>query len=245
MNNRPFKANYPLNILLVAAGLALIFGASHQSTFDTYNISVTANSGDSSCFIPTSFEKRYFSAVESFKSYSAADFTPTPSPSIDNPGEELLINSLCDSATPCSPNCCDNEYCEDYHTYNGDRIEPDRVYTVVYGGVIGLNDFETCVAPSENNSCAQAATNQIYLVDESGAARYIHPYGTDEVPMLYGHVSAMKHDANDSLAVKKVYYFGGRLLNSAENYARCAYRSDYMGICSDLFELTLPSVPIS
>lgn len=99
--------------------------------------------------------------------------------------------------------------------------------------------------PNASNECAQNATNEIYILDESGAARYLHPYGTDKVPSVYGHLSALVEDSTNSLAEKKIYYFGGRLGTSdSDNWSYCSHKSTNFGLCTDIFTLIVPSTPL-
>lgn len=100
--------------------------------------------------------------------------------------------------------------------------------------------------PSVTNECTKNATNEIYIIDENGEARYLHPYGVDQVPAIYGHLSVMvEEDSNNSLAKKKIYYFGGRLGTAdPNNWSYCQTKSPNFGLCADIFVLTVPSVPL-
>lgn len=64
----------------------------------------------------------------------------------------------------------------------------------MYGGVVGINDFAACMDPIQNNACAKNATSEIVILDEVGSASYLHPYNSDPVPAVYGHVSALVED---------------------------------------------------
>lgn len=101
------------------------------------------------------------------------------------------------------------------------------------------------VLSSTLNECTHSTSNEIYLIDENGAARYIHPWGTDPVPALFGHTSAIVEDKNDSLAMKTIYYFGGRLGKGVDNYSACPTRSAINGFCGEVYKLIVPSAPLS
>jgi hypothetical protein len=144
-----------LQNILFYTSITIIVGLSIQTTFNTFEITTVANSKGPSCTaIPTQFSARYFAAIHSFKSYSSADYTPPVNNDPANPNLQDEVKSLCDDATPCSPNCCENAFCPGYHTFNGDKIIPDHVYTVVIGGVIGNNNFIECLDNSTTNVCA-------------------------------------------------------------------------------------------
>jgi hypothetical protein len=100
--------------------------------------------------------------------------------------------------------------------------------------------------PVHNNYCQEKASDKIYIIDNTGKARYLHPHGTDPIPAVYGHLSVLVEDELNSLAPKKIYYYGGRIKNTTvQDSNKCIGKRFIDDFCSDIFELTLPSAPLS
>ena len=198
-----------------------------SSSFNLYQLSTITNfeQGCQQPLIKEKFTSLYYFTITSFKTYSSQSYSATANL------QDSQLTKLCETtSSTCSPNCCRNDACRQHYNTNGDRITPDQIYSVVYGGTESGLPLSTCYSlnPAE---CLSNASNRIYMINHVGSMIQVLPHGGLTLPKLYGHTKAYQEITEQDKLKKYVYWYGGR-------------SSDCPGtICSTLYRYEIPYGP--